>query len=323
MDTAQRLVVDPEQLATAARSLDAAHRETGALLASTRESLASAVPSARGPAATALRALLEDWEAHEARHRADGERLSSGLEYAARTYEAADNLNAAQLRTGLDPLASAATPAGVAAAPPSAPTADPDPSDTVSTPYGELGEWMLQSNGQVANWLGQKHDGKPMYEPVNVVLVDRTSTTPQEAAERLNKDLAAAGFPAQTQHSTGYQGLIDGTRYSEQPTGSGQAYSDGFYLFPNDHGRVFGPAPAPGGGYVWTAAFSREQLGFNGSIIPTHVYDSFDTARDNLRDSLLEHGATDLGTIPMGNARNTATATTGDHDGNAIAIQLD
>lgn len=318
-----RVTVDPEALAAGGAALEESFEKTRSLLASTLRAARQAAGSIRGAPAEPWAALLEDWEAQAARHAEQGERLSGGLTFAARAYSAADVLNADAFESGgSGELLDAPRAATAALAPTAAAQTDPSPTDSVSTPYGELGQWMIQSNGQVADWLGQKNLGKTMYEPINVVLVDKISTTPQEAVARLNKEFAAAGFPAQGVHSTGYQGLVDGRLYGEQPTGSGEAYSDGFYLLPNDHGRVFGPAPAMGGGYVWTAALSREQLGFNGSVIPTHVYASFDVARDNLRAALLDHGATDLGTIPMGNVRDTATATTGDHDGNAVVVRL-
>ncbi|MGW4122875.1 hypothetical protein [Nocardia sp. NPDC004711] len=189
---------------------------------------------------------------------------------------------------------------------------------SVSTAYGSIGVWMLQSNGDVADWLGQQYQGKSLFEPIDVLLVDRTSTTADAATSKLTSQLSAAGFPVRWLHSTGYQGRINGQLYAQQPPdGSDSAFSDAIAIETNDHGRVFGPAPLPGGGFVWSAAFSREKF-----EVVTHTYVSFTQARDNVRTAVLAKGGTDLGTVPLGNTYNTATASTGDHDGNAVVLGL-
>jgi VCBS repeat-containing protein len=186
----------------------------------------------------------------------------------------------------------------------------PQPGDVVNTDYGDVGIWMLKSNGQISNWGGQKHDRKTLLEPINVIIIDPTSTTREESIKKLNRAMSAAGLPAQGLHSTGYQGIIDGDTYSQQPTGVLQAFADN--MSPQDHGRMFGPAPAASGqGYVWTGAFSTE-----GS---THQYLSFDMARDDLASRLVLSGAaTRLDDVSMGNAETTG----GDHDGYAVVLQL-
>ncbi|MEV0511393.1 hypothetical protein AB0I30_28225 [Nocardia tengchongensis] len=194
----------------------------------------------------------------------------------------------------------------------------PTATTSVSTPYGSIGVWMLRSDGNVANWLGQQYQGKSLYEPVNVVFVDRTSATADAATATLTNRLSAAGFPVQWLHSTGYQGRINGQLYAQQPPdGSDSAFSDATAVETNDHGRVFGPAPLAGGGFVWSAAFSREKF-----EVITHGYVSFAQARGNLRAALLGKGATDLGVLTLGNTYNTDTASTGDHDGNAVVLGL-
>jgi hypothetical protein len=199
------------------------------------------------------------------------------------------------------------------------------PGDVVHTVYGDIGKWMLRptSDGlQISDWIGQKYWGRNLLEPINVVIVDRTSTTAEESAQKLIDSLTAAGFPARVKHSTGYEGSIDGIDYTQQPTGAEQAFSDGFYIFPNDHGRFFGPAPATDGeGFVWVAALSRERVGvYNWQF--THSYVSFNRARDDLRAGLLGIGAVDLGTVNLDNRVNNATQTTGDSDGYAVVIEL-
>lgn len=196
----------------------------------------------------------------------------------------------------------------------------PSPSDEQETPYGDLGKWMLR-NGQIANWIGQKLDGKTLLEPINVVIVDTTSTSVWQSTFKLNWAMFWSGFPAQIVHSTGYQGLIDDVTYGQQPAGPLVAYSDCLFFLSNNHGRVFGPYPAEDGGYIWTAAFSREDTSY-ATWPPTHTYSSFNTARDALRRNLVRIGGIDLGYTAMGNAYDSDTITTGDADGFAAVIGL-
>ncbi|MCZ8380840.1 Ig-like domain-containing protein [Mycobacterium sp. CPCC 205372] len=185
----------------------------------------------------------------------------------------------------------------------------PKPGDYVPTAYGNIGTWMLKSNGQIANYGGATDGGRPLLEPVNVIIIDETSASREESIRRLNRALAVSGYPAETPHSTGYQGLIDGQRYGQQPSGFLQAYGNGGS--PNVHGRMFGPAPAASGdGFVWTGAFSTQGT--------THGYLSFDSARDDLAQSLIESGAAEqVEIVDMGNG-----GITGDHDGKAIVLRL-
>jgi hypothetical protein len=217
------------------------------------------------------------------------------------------------------------------------PSPTPSPSDVVATPFGDIGKWMLRPvppppnstpdtkpPWAISDWLNQKYGGRQLLEPINVVIVDRTSTTAEESTQKLIATLAAAGFPIRVSHSTGYYGLVDGAHYAQEPTGANQAFSNCFYILPNDHARFFGPAPTPladGTGFVWTAALSRERVGiYDWSF--THRYVSFEQARNTLRDNLLRNGATDLGMVSLGNAVNSPTQFTGDHDGYAAVVQV-
>jgi hypothetical protein len=203
-----------------------------------------------------------------------------------------------------------------------APEVRPTPTDTTTTAYGATGKWLLARSGGLADWPNQQYPFKTLYQPINVIIVDPTSTTAEESAQKLNAALAAAGFPAQPVHSTGYRGLIDGVVYGQQPTGPEQAFSNANWLLTNDHGRVFGPAPASSGaGYVWTASFSRERPGLF-YVVPTHVYVLFNRARDGVRTALVRSGAIDLGLVDMDNELTGRTITTGDHDGYAVVIKL-
>lgn len=215
-------------------------------------------------------------------------------------------------RTHLSPAAAVTTLA----------PAVPSPTDSVATEYGQIGTWMLEPNGQISDYGGQLEDGKKLLEPVNVILVDENSRTRWMARWRLDTAMRKAGFPAQAIHSGGFRGLIDSKAYWQQPTGL-LGFSNNFFLLTNDHGRMFGPAPVKADrGYVWSGAFSTEEWGtYNGR--PAHLYVSSNAARNALATALLASGqATDGGRIALGNAYNTDTTTTGDHDGDAVVLIL-
>jgi hypothetical protein len=198
----------------------------------------------------------------------------------------------------------------------------PSPDDVVQTPYGDIGPWLLESNGQISDFGGAQLGGRAVLEPINVIIVDPTSSTAAEATAKFNARMTQAGFPALPIHSTGFQGTIDDVTYGQQPTGSLDAYSDNFFLLPDDHARAFGPDPVQtASGFVWTVAVSREQFGLNG-FLPTHTYTSYNAARDELASQLMADGATLVGIVPLSNAVDSATQTTGDHDGYAIVIRL-
>lgn len=223
------------------------------------------------------------------------------------------------------------TPAPVVPALPTDPatTETPLPGDTVPTPYGNIGKWMLESNGQISDYGGQPYGGKTLLEPVNVIIVDPNSKSAAESAAKINTDMFLAGFPAQPIHSSGFLGLIGSTTYGQQALPL-TAYSDNLFILQNDHGRLFGPATLPDAnnngaaddGYVWTGAFSTETPTiYNG--LPTHAYVSSNAARDALVLRLLATGQVQsIDYIPLDNAVDTDTTTTGDHDGYAVVIVL-
>lgn len=258
-------------------------------------------------------------------------RLSDPISVRDSRARAAERTEATPLpRPGLRPVsarAAAQAESGAAAdlaeAATEAEAAPPTPADAVPTPYGEIGKWMLKAGGQIANWGGKRVGGKTLLEAVNVIIVDPHSTTPAQAARNVNNAMLRAEFPAQYLHSFGFRGRIDGATYGQKPTGPLLAYSNNFFLFPNDHGRLFGPAPMQTeAGYVWTGAFSTEKVGFSG-LLPGHVYVSSNQARDALVQQLIASGqATYGGLVPLENAYNTASTTTGDHDGFAVVLVL-
>jgi hypothetical protein len=182
---------------------------------------------------------------------------------------------------------------------------------------------MLKMNGQIADWGGKRYGGKKLLESINVIIVDPHSTTSAQANRGLNNAMLRSRFPAQPLHSFGLRGNIDGVTYGQKPKGPLLAYSNNFFLFRNDHGRFFGPDPIQtDAGFVWSGAFSTEQVGFSG-LLPGHVYVSSNEARDALAHQLVSSGrATYGGLVPLENAYNTPGTTTGDHDGFAVVLVL-
>jgi len=204
--------------------------------------------------------------------------------------------------------------------------ATPSPDDMTPTVYGDIGDWMLKPDGEIADWIGNPLDGKTLLEGINVIIIDPAPVPLDMAVRRLNRAMVMSGFPGVIFHSGGYQGLINGETFQQQPKGDMLAFSDSFFLLPNNHGRIMGPfPPADGIGYIWIASLSREQLGEGPDGKLTHVFVSFNEARDTLAEALIEHtGATNLGPVALNNAVpvDDPTYTTGDADGYAAVIQL-
>ena len=184
-----------------------------------------------------------------------------------------------------------------------------------------LGRWMLNPRGRVADWLGAAFRGRRLAEPINVVIVDRVSSSPEEAVKRLECALAASSFRNRGGHSTGYSAIIGDVLYSQLHADRRMAFSDADSARLNDHGRVFGPAPCDFG-YVFTAAFSREAPD---ALRATHVLVSFNEARDHLAQTLTRTGYYRIAAfVPMGNALPFAgDRTTYDHDGVAVLLVAD
>lgn len=200
---------------------------------------------------------------------------------------------------------------------------EPSPEDEKLTDYGNIGKWMLKDDNEIANWGGKPYEDKTLLEPVNVIIVDPTSTSASQAARRLNRAMFLSGFPARPLHSFGFNGSIDDVTYGQKPQAALLGYSNNFFLLPNDHGRIFGPDPVETEqGFVWSGAFSTEEVAFSGGA-PGHVYVSSNQARNALAYQLVASGqATYAGTVPLENAYNTDAVTTGDHDGYAVVLVL-
>jgi len=214
------------------------------------------------------------------------------------------------------------------AIPPAYAVSPPNPDSTTDTPYGLLGQWMLNKAGQVADWVGLPYcgagstsanckpdtpDAKIMQEPINTVFVVKAGS--KYAAElRLDFALRAAGFGPSPFSSVGYTAILGTNTDPQMPgggllglgflpplpfglgqngllsfTGLGSAYRDAPFWGENSHLRTFGGESDGNGNYIFTASVSEENLDATGSgLLPTHGFESYNTARTALLDGMLQ-----------------------------------
>lgn len=214
------------------------------------------------------------------------------------------------------------------ASPPAYAVSPPNPDSTTDTPYGLLGQWMLNKAGQVADWVGLPYcgagstsanckpddpDARIMQEPINTVFVVKAGS--KYAAElRLDFALRAAGFGPSPFSSVGYTAILGTNTDPQMPgggllglgflpplpfglgqngllsfTGLGSAYRDAPFWGENSHLRTFGGESDGNGNYIFTASVSEENLDATGSgLLPTHGFESYNTARTALLDGMLQ-----------------------------------
>lgn len=256
------------------------------------------------------------------------------------------------------PPSAAVTPAATATAPVAPqndsapvqePVAAPDPNATVETAYGDLGKWMINKDGEVADWVGIPYcvadTCKTLQEPINTIFSVQAKNKFM-AEWQLNRALRKAGFPPSCCSSVGYKGILDDLTYAQMPRGGllglgsvgpgfiqsgllgllfgiGPAYRDASFLVANSHLRTFGGVSDGNGNYIFTASVSKEYLDTS-TPKPTHGYESFDEARAKLLADMLATGATDLGLVEMHNEipADDPLYSTGDHDGFAQVIAI-
>jgi len=182
-----------------------------------------------------------------------------------------------------------------------------------------FGKWMLDPDRTPAHWLGEIYDGKPLREPINVVLIDAAAATAEQAVERLMRATAGAGYPSREGHSSGYQGYIGGRYYQQLPRRHEHAFSNEPFEFHNNHGRIFGPHPSERG-FVFIGAFSRERVAPMAPV--KHAFVSFDQARDDFAQRLDQASEYHLqGFVALDNAlTQDPLVSTGDHDGQAALL---
>ncbi len=181
----------------------------------------------------------------------------------------------------------------------------------------EIHAWMIKPDSSgPALWLDRKQaDGRFIREPINVVIVDRTAGSREEAVGRITAAMTSAGFGPRFGHSGGYHGMMDGRLYPQQPDQADYAFSDCMWAFPNNHCRLFGPA-FKNGMWIWTGSCSREK-GIS------HDYVSFMISREAMTDALCRYAnAGRAANLNLNNRVDDATTGTGDHDGFAAVIIL-
>ena len=184
----------------------------------------------------------------------------------------------------------------------------------------QIGRWLLTGREVPANWLGQKFQGKMMREPINVILVDEVAATPDAAVQYLLESCEAIGYLSRPGHSSDYRGQIGNVIYSQLPRQQNHAFSNAMYIFPNNHGRIFGPHFFAGY-YYFSGALSREAINLFAEV--RHVYASFEMAKQDFAARMQASGRYFVvGAIAMENVfLPSESMTTGDHDGTAVLLR--
>jgi len=207
-------------------------------------------------------------------------------------------------------------------------TTPPNPQSTTDTPYGLLGQWMINKAGAVANWVDLPYCGqgstkatckpdtpgaKTMQEPINTVFVVKAGSK-YVAELKLDLALRAAGFGPSPFSSIGYKAILGNNTAPQMPhggllglgflpplpfglgqngllsfTGLGAAYRDAPFWDENSHLRTFGGEPDGNGNYIFTASVSEENLdATGGGLLPTHGFESYNVARTKLLNQLVK-----------------------------------
>jgi len=197
-----------------------------------------------------------------------------------------------------------------------------DPADTVClNGLPAMGRWMFQGNKQRADWLGVKWQNKTLIEPINIILIDSISSSPEQSEKLLIENLKKAGYTSRNLHSSGYLGYIGGVYYSQYPKENNHAFSNASAFVDNNHCRIFGPHFF-NGAYYYSAALSRENVAPFSRV--KHHFSSFVRARDAFAFQLNKKSKFKIiKNVEMHNAiQNNITESTGDHDGMAILLSL-
>ncbi len=179
--------------------------------------------------------------------------------------------------------------------------------------FPEFGKWLYDSKKKPSLWLNRKIKGKLICEPINIIIEDGVSQTPEESKELLYFSLQKAGFKIRWGHITPRFAKIKGVFYNHLPEKFFHAFSDKIWIFENNHGRFFGPVQF-NGLYYFCGAVSRE-TGF------THKYISFTKARNTYSEMLDKYSEYNFkGLVAMDNNVENESTSTDDHDGNAVLM---
>ena len=184
----------------------------------------------------------------------------------------------------------------------------------------QIGQWLLTEQEVPASWLGQKVQGKTMREPINIILIDEVAKTPEAAVQYLLESCDRIGYRSRRGHSSDYRGQLGNRIYLQLPRERNHAFSNAFYILPNNHGRIFGPYSYYGK-YYFAGAFSREGINLFAEV--RHVYVSFEMAKQDFAARIEASGRYEVaGAVDMGSAlTDHESLTTGDHDGTALVLQ--
>ncbi len=226
------------------------------------------------------------------------------------------------------PAVTVATASAAVEPAPTPATTPPNPQSTTDSPYGRLGQWMINKAGAVANWVDLPYCGqgstkatckpdtpgaKTMQEPINTVFVVKAGSK-YVAELKLDLALRAAGFGPSPFSSIGYQAILGNNTAPQMPHGGllglgflpplpfglgqngllslaglGAAYRDAPFWDENSHLRTFGGEPDGNGNYIFTASVSEENLdATGGGLLPTHGFESYNVARTKLLNQLVK-----------------------------------
>lgn len=200
-----------------------------------------------------------------------------------------------------------------------APGARADGADPVLAAIPEVGPWLLDNDGNPAQWLGFRYRNRLLQEPINVLVVDAFAENASVATDKLLTQESRQGYRDSWGHSSGYWAMIGPDLFPQIADHDQSALSDGLPFEANNHGRLFGPL-ATAQGFVFTLALSRES--FRPWSRPAHGFVSFNQARDDYAVRMSEGDVYRIrGLVPLGNTIDTDQVTTADHDGFAVVLE--
>jgi hypothetical protein len=190
-------------------------------------------------------------------------------------------------------------------------------------PYNDLriNSFMLTKKRKITLWLGEKYQNRLLAEPINIIMVDKISTTQKDSLNNLESACAIINYKKKKGHSSEYLGKINEHFLSQFPSDYRMAFSDNDYWKLNNHGRFFGPYQNGHNSWIYIGQFSREN--FKAIAFIHHKYISYDEARDNFSSKMNKMTSYRIvETIKANNVIETSYITTGDHDGNIIVLEL-
>ncbi len=127
-----------------------------------------------------------------------------------------------------------------------------------------IGIWMFKKQKKeidaIANWINVQHLGKTILEPINIIWVDLTAKTTEEANLNVTTFLKANNINPRAGSSEGYFGLFENNNWVSQydKTWSNQLN----HITVNNHGRIFLSQKIISNtgktAYISTGAFSYE-----------------------------------------------------------------